>query len=110
MAAPHILELDLDLVKEPDDLWSKLFFAWVRNLEELNATNMKRLTALEDAVMQLNTAVAAALPEQPDELRAAIGALEDLRETFEHQSTRSVHNVEKLAVIAKQIIESQSED
>lgn len=107
MARPHAFELDFDIVKEPDDLWNKLFFAWLKNLGEQTAMSMHWFSALEEAIIQLDTAVAKLQPERPDDLAAAMKAIQDLREVWTQQSTRSLDNVEKIAVIIKQIAASQ---
>ncbi len=107
MTRPQGFHLDLSLVEEPEDLWTRLFLAWVKNLEEQNAINQDRLGALEDAITQLDRAVAKLQPEQPDDLVTAMTALQDVQEVWKLQSTRSLDNVEKLAVIVNQIIARQ---
>jgi len=107
MARPQAFELDFDIVKEPDDLWNKLFFAWLKNLGEQTATSLHWFSALEEAIVQLDTAVAKLQPERSDELVAAMKAIQELREVWSQQSTRSLDNVENIAVIIKQIAASQ---
>lgn len=107
MAGPQPFTLDLDIVKEPEDLWAKLFLAWSKNLAEQSQMNRQRLDAMEDAVKELDRAVAKLLPEQPDDLVAAMRALQDVQEVWKLQSTRSLDNVERCAVIIKQIVASQ---
>ncbi len=107
MTGPHVFKLDLDTVKQPEDLWARLFLAWLKNLGELDAMNLERLDALEDAITQLHRAIAKLLPEQPDDLVTAMRALRDVQEGWKLQSTRSLDNVEKIAVIARQIAASQ---
>ncbi len=109
MAEPQLFKLDLGRVSEPDDLWDKMFFMWVKNLEELNAVTFLRLGALENAVTELDKAVAQVLPDQPDALRAAMKDIQDLRQVWEEQSSRSLKNVERIAVTVKQIVASQGD-
>lgn len=108
MTKPHVYKFDLERIQEPEDLWNRLFFAWLKNLSEQNAMNRNWLSAHTHAITQFESAVAKLLPEQPDELRNAMKALQDLQDVWEQQSARSVENVEKMAVVAKQIIASQS--
>ena len=109
MAKPDVFKLDLGGVSEPDDLWDKMFFIWVKNLEELNALTFQRLNALENAVTELDKAVAQALPDQPESLRSAMQEIQDLRQVWEEQSSRSLQNVERIAVTVKQIVASQGD-
>ncbi len=73
----------------------------------MNGMNLDRLKALEEAVTQLDRAVARLLPERPEELITAMQALQDLQEVWKQQSARNLDNVEKMAVIAQQIVASQ---
>ncbi len=107
MTEQHIYELDLDLINEPDELWNKLFLTWLKNITETNAMNIKRIGALDQAVIQLDRAVSELIPKKPDELRTAMTALKDVQEEWKQQSARSVDNVERLAVLMKHIIASQ---
>jgi len=107
MTEQHIYQLDLDLIKEPDELWNKLFLSWLKSVSETNAMNIRRLGAVDQAVTQLDRAVSELLPEQPDDLRTAMKALKDVQEEWKQQSARSVDNVERLAVLMKHIIASQ---
>ena len=104
---PHAYKFDLSAIEEPEDLWTRLLFGWVKNLAEQNAMNLNRLGALDNAVTQLDGAIAKLLPEQPDDLTIAMEALKEVQAASRLQSTRSLDNVEKLAVIAKQIVASQ---
>lgn len=108
MTEQHIYQLDLDLIKEPDELWNKLFLSWLKSVSETNAMNIRRLGAVDQAVTQLDRAVSELLPEQPDDLRTAMKALKDVQEEWKQQSARSVDNVEKVAVLMKHIIASQN--
>ena len=110
MTRPHVYEFDLEVIKEPEDLWTRLFFAWLKNIAEQNAMNQDRLRALEHSITQLDKAVAKLLPEQPDDLRTAMKALQDLQEVMKQQSSRSLENVEKIAVIGKRIVASQKSE
>ena len=107
MTGRHVYKLDLDTIKQPEDLWARLFLAWLKNLGEVDAMNMERLDALTEAITQLDRAVAKLLPERPGELDAAMRAVQDVQEIWKQQSTRSLDNVEKIAVIARQIVASQ---
>lgn len=107
MTEPHVFQLDLKTLKEPDDLWNKLFLACIKNLAEQNAMNMQRLRAMEKAVEQLDRSVSEVLPEKPEELRAAMQAIEELQKAWKGQSTRSLDNVEKIAVTLKRLVASQ---
>ena len=107
MTRLHVYEFDLDGIEEPEDLWTRLFFAWLKNLAEQNAMNQDRLRALELAITKLDGAVAKLLPEQSDEMLAAMKALQGVQDVWKQQSSRSLDNVEKMAVIAKQIVASQ---
>jgi len=108
MTEQHIYQLDLDLIKEPDELWNRLFLSWLKSVSETNAMNIRRLGAVDQAVKQLDRAVSELLPEQPDDLRTAMNALKDVQEEWKQQSARSVDNVEKVAVLMKHIIASQN--
>ena len=109
MTQQHIYELDLDLIKEPDELWNKLFLTWLKNITETNAMNIRRIGALDQAVTQLDRAVTEMVQEKPDDLRAAMDALNDVQEEWRQQSSRSVDNVERLAVLMKHLIASQKD-
>jgi len=107
MTEQHIYQLDLDLIKEPDELWNKLFLSWLKSITETNAMNIRRLGAVDQAVTQLDRAVSELLPEKPDDLRTAMKALKNVQEEWKQQSARSVDNVERMAVLMKHIIASQ---
>ena len=107
MAESHGLNLDLKLVEQPDDLWGRLFFAWVRYLSEQNAMNQERLGALEKAVADLAKAVEGALPEGSEDVTKAVTALQEAHEHWKQQSTRGLDSVENMAVILKQISATQ---
>ena len=107
MTGRHVYKLNLDTVKQPEDLWARLFLAWLKNLGEVDAMTLERLDALADAITQLDGAIAKLLSERPDDLVAAMRALQDVQEIWKQQSTRSLDNVEKIAVIARQIAASQ---
>ncbi len=107
MAESHGLNLDLKLVEQPDDLWGRLFYAWVRYLSEQNAMNQERLGALEKAVADLASAVEGALPEGSEDVTKAVTALQETHEHWKQQSSRTLENVERLAVILKQISANQ---
>ena len=68
------------------------------------------LQSIKHAVLQLDKAVSELLPEKPDELRAAIEAIQEAQEAWEKQSKRDLENVERLAVIGKQIMASYGDD
>ncbi|MDJ0607820.1 MAG: hypothetical protein QNJ67_02515 [Kiloniellales bacterium] len=107
MAKSHGLNLDLKLVEQPDDLWGRLFFAWVRYLSEQNAVNQERLGALEQAVAELAKAVEGALPEDSGEITKAVSALQETHDHWKEQSKRGLDIVEHMAVILKQISATQ---
>ena len=107
MTEQHIYELDLDRIKEPDELWNKLFLRWLKNITEVNAMNLRRIGALDQAVAQLDGAVSGLLPEKPADLSAAMKTLKNVQEEWKQQSARSVDNVEELAVLMKHLIASQ---
>ncbi len=107
MKRPHGLQLDLSVVGEPEDLWAKLFFVWLKNLGELNAMNQERLAALENIITQLDKAVAKLQPEGSDDLRAAMRGMQEIHEHWEAQSSKSLERVEEIAVIIKAIVAKQ---
>lgn len=107
MAKPQVYRLDLKALKEPDDLWGKLFFLWLKSLSEEYDGSMQLLKAVERAVTNLDKAVSELLPEDSDDLRAAMEAIREVREAWQRQSERSLENTERLAVIGKQLIASQ---
>ena len=106
MAKPQVYKYDLAALKEPDDLWGKLFLLWLKSLNEDFDGGMQLLKATKHAVVQLDKAVCELLPEQPDDLRAAIEAVQDAQEAWEQQSKRALENTERLAVIGKMIMAS----
>ena len=107
MTKPNVHKMDLELLEEPDDLWNRLFLSWLKNLGEQNTMTLERLGVLEHSITQLNSAIAKLLPEQPDDLLAAMKALQDLQEVSKEQSTRGLDNIEKMTVITNQIIANQ---
>ena len=107
MTKPNIYQLDLERIKAPEDIWNRLFLAWLKNMAEQNAMNQHRLSAHAQAMMQLETAVAGLPPEQSDDLRTAMAALREIEEAWQQQSARSLESVETVAVIAKQIVARQ---
>ena len=108
MASSQVHRLDLDIIKEPDDLWAKFFFAWLKYLGEENAMARDRLGALEEAVTQLDSAVAKMQPDQrSDDLVKAMSVLQEFRDASKQQSTRGLDSVETLATIAQQIVAQQ---
>ena len=107
MTKPPVYEFELETLKEPEDLWSKLFFAWLKNIAEQDAMNQNRLRAHARAITQLEKVVANLLPEQSDDLRMTMAALQDVQDAWQQQSARSLENVERIALIAKQIVANQ---
>jgi hypothetical protein len=107
MAKPQVYRLDLKALKEPDDLWGKLFLLWLKSLSEDYDGSIQLPKAVERAVTQLDKAVSELLPEKPDELRAAMKAIRDVQEAWKQQSERSLENTERLAVIGKQLMAKQ---
>lgn len=110
MTEPHVYKLDLKSLREPDDLWNKLFLTSLKNLSEQHAMNVKRFSTLEKAITQLDKTVSELLPEKPDELRVAMKAMKEVEKAWEQQLTRSVDSTERIAVILKQIIASQKNE
>jgi hypothetical protein len=108
MTKPHVYELNLKALKEPDDLWSRLFLDWLKSISEQHAMTVDRLGALEKAVLQLDRTISEQLPEKSEDLRHAMKAVEDVQEVWEQQLTRSLENLEKIAVIAKRIVATQN--
>ena len=110
MAKSQVYRLDLKALKEPDDLWGKLFLLWLKSLSEEVDGSRQLLQSIKHAVTQLDKAVSEVLPEKPDELRAAIEAIQEAQEAWEKQSRRGLENTERLAVIGKQIMASHGSD
>lgn len=107
MKKPHVYELNLKALKEPDDLWNRLFFDWLKSISEQHAMTTDRLNALERAIAQLDKAVGELVPEKPQELSNAMSAIEELQGVWKQQLARSVESTEKIAVTAKRIVASQ---
>ena len=107
MAKPQVFKLDLKALKEPDDLWGKLFLGWLKSTSEELDGSRQMLQSIKHAVMQLDKAVTELLPEKPDELRTAIRAIEDAKQVRQQQSKRVLEWTERLAVIGQQIVASQ---
>ena len=107
MTESSVHQFDLPLLKEPEDLWNRFFFAWLKNLSEQNSMNLDRLSALDGAITELDNAISRLLPEKPDDLLAAMSALREIQEVWKQQSSRSLDNVEEIVAIAQQIAESQ---
>ncbi len=107
MAKPQVFKLDLKALKEPEDLWAKLFFLWLKSLQEDYDGSVQMLKAVGQAVERLDKAVSDLSPEKSDELRVAMSAIQEVQEAWTQQSERSLKNTERLAVIGKQIIASQ---
>ena len=107
MTKAHVYKLDLKTLSEPDDLWGKLFLTGLKAHSEENDMSFQMLAALKEAVVQLDKAVSELLPEKPDDLRAAMETIQNVEEAWKQQSIRRLDNVERAAVIAKQIIASQ---
>ena len=107
MVEPHVFKLDLKEIKEPDDLWARFFFAWLKNLSEQQNMNAARLAAIEHALNELKEPLKKLLPEHPESLVAAADALEKVQEVAKEQSTRDLDNVEELAVLANMIVAKQ---
>ncbi len=107
MVEPHVFKLELKEIKEPEDLWARFFFNWLKSLSELQKMNSARLTAIENALNELEEPLKKLLPEHPESLVAAADALEKVQEVAKEQSTRDLGNVEELAVIAKMIVAKQ---
>ncbi len=110
MTKPNIYQIDLGRIKEPADHWNRLFLAWLKNMAEQNAMNQNRLSAHAEAITKLDEAVAKLQPEQSEDLRVAIAALQEVEEAWQQQSARSLENVEAMAVIAKQIVALQKSE
>lgn len=110
MTKPHIYQIDLGRIKEPEDHWNRLFLAWLKNMAEQNAMTHNRLSAQAEAIAKLDSAIANLQPEQSDELRIAMTALQEVEEAWQEQSARSLENVETIAVIAKQIVALQKSE
>ena len=109
MKKPHVYELNLKALKEPEDLWSRLFLDWLKSISEQHAMTTDRLNALEKAVVQLDRTLREQMPDQPQDLRDAMKAMEDMQELWQQQLARSLENLEKIAVTAKRIVASQNE-
>jgi len=107
MTKPPIYQFELEGIKEPEDLWNRLFFAWLKNTAEQDAMNQNRLRAHTRAITQLEQVVAKLLPEQSDDLRTTMAALQNVHDAWQQQSARSLENVERIALIAKQIVANQ---
>lgn len=110
MTKPNIYQLDLERIKAPEDIWNRLFLAWLKNMAEQNAMNQNRLSAQAEAIAKLDSAVASLQPEQSGELRVAMTALQEVEAAWQEQSARSLENVEAMAVIAKQIVALQKSE
>jgi len=106
MAKPQVYRLDLKALKEPDDLWGKLFLLWLKSLSEEFDGSRQLLQSVKHAVTQLDKAVSELSPEKSDELRAAIEAIREVEDAWDQQSRRGLENTERLAVIGKQIMAS----
>ena len=74
MKKPHVYELNLKALKEPDDLWNRLFLDWLKSISEQHAMTTDRLNALERAIAQLDRAIGELLPEKPQDLSNAMTA------------------------------------
>ena len=109
MVEPHVFKLDLKEINEPEDLWARFFFAWLKNLTEQQNMNAARLAAVENALNELKEPLGKLLPEHPDSLVAAAAALDKVQEVAKEQSTRGLDNVEELAVLAKMIVAGQKQ-
>lgn len=109
MREPHVFELDLKQIKEPEELWARLFFAWLKHLTEQQNMTDERLRAIERALNELEEPLKKLLPEHPDALVAAAEAFEKVQEVAKLQSTRGLDNVEKLAVLGNMIVASQKQ-
>ncbi len=110
MTRPHRLQLDLSMVKEPEDIWARLFFVWLKNLSEQNAMNQERLAAMENCLVELDKAVAKLQPEESKDLRSAMKAIQDVHEHWETQSSKSLARVEDIAVLIKTIVAKQKSE
>jgi len=110
MKRPHGLQLDLGMVGEPEDIWARLFFVWLKQLGEQNAINQERLAVMENVITQLDKAVAKLLPEESEDLRAAVKSMQDLHGHWEEQSSKGLERVEEIAVIIKGIVAKQKSE
>ncbi len=108
MAKPQVFKYDLSALKEPEDLWQKLFFLWLKSMNEELDSSLQMQKTTRHAVAQLEKAVSGLLPEKPEDLRIAIEAMREAQEAWEKQSTRALENTERLAVIGKMIMAKQS--
>lgn len=110
MTKPNVYQIDLGGIREPEDLWNRLFLHWLKNIAEQNAMTLNRLSTQAAAIEKLDSAVANLQPEQSEELRLAMTALHEVEEAWQEQSARSLENVEAIAVIAKQIVARQKSE
>ena len=109
MAKPQVFKYDLSAVKEPEDIWQKLFFLWLKSTNEELDGGLQMLRTVKHAVTEMDKAVSEQLPEKPEDLRIAIEAMQEAQEAWEKQSTRALENTERLAVIGKQIMASYAD-
>lgn len=107
MAKPQVFKYDLSALKEPEDLWQKLFFLWLKSMNEEFDGSLQMQRSTRHAVAQLDKAISGLLPEKPEDLRIAIDAMQEAQEAWEKQSKRALENTERLAVIGKMIMAKQ---
>ena len=110
MKRPHGLQLDLGMVGEPEDIWARLFFVWLKQLGEQNAINQERLSAMENVIVELDKAVSKLSPGETEDLQAAVKSMQDLHGHWEEQSAKGLRRVEEIAVIIKGIVAKQKSD
>ena len=102
-----VFKLDLPLLKQPEDLWGRLFLAWLKTLSEQNQLNQQLLGTVEKATEALHGAVAELSAEATPELDAAMQSLNAAYTAWRKQSGRSLDNVEEIAVLLQMIIAEQ---
>ncbi|MFQ5971922.1 MAG: hypothetical protein ACE5Q3_06280, partial [Alphaproteobacteria bacterium] len=103
MSQRDVYAFDLERLGEPEDVWSRLFFAWLKSHSEQNLHAQDRLKALEAATIQLHKAVTRLAGSEDPELAAAMQSLKDAQASWANYMKRGLDNVEKMAVLGYKI-------